>query len=228
MSTGDSLLDEDVQIPDHLPPPSSSPASSPSSPDDELPDAAEDAHTGNDDEIPPDTLDASSHAEPQLESTAPVKKARTKEGAAATLVNVPGKSFFPVSRVQKILKADKELPMVSREAVLLISLATEEFIKRVSEASHRLAQREKRMTVQRRDIEIIPWQEPVLPNPARRKPKALEEPDSQLDDSEARSRTMLDQFVVRGTGKESQVQREGEEEADDDVVMNEDGTMNMV
>ncbi len=42
--------------------------------------------------------------------------------------------------------------MVSREAVLLISLATEEFIKRISEASHRLAQREKRMTVQRRDI----------------------------------------------------------------------------
>lgn len=42
--------------------------------------------------------------------------------------------------------------MVSREAVLLISLAMEEFVKRVSEASHRLAQREKRLTVQRKDI----------------------------------------------------------------------------
>jgi histone H3/H4 len=42
--------------------------------------------------------------------------------------------------------------MVSREAVLLISLATEEFVKRISEASHRLAQRENRMTVQRKDI----------------------------------------------------------------------------
>lgn len=42
--------------------------------------------------------------------------------------------------------------MVSREAVLLISLATEEFVKRISEASHRLAHRENRMTVQRKDI----------------------------------------------------------------------------
>ena len=42
--------------------------------------------------------------------------------------------------------------MVSREAVLLISLATEEFVKRISEASHRLANRENRLTVQRKDI----------------------------------------------------------------------------
>lgn len=42
--------------------------------------------------------------------------------------------------------------MVSREAVLLISLATEEFVKRISEASHRLASRENRLTVQRKDI----------------------------------------------------------------------------
>lgn len=42
--------------------------------------------------------------------------------------------------------------MISKEAVLLISLATEEFIQRISEASHRLAARENRMTVQRKDI----------------------------------------------------------------------------
>lgn len=42
--------------------------------------------------------------------------------------------------------------MVSKEAVLLISLATEEFIMRISEASHRLAARDKRATVQRKDI----------------------------------------------------------------------------
>ena len=42
--------------------------------------------------------------------------------------------------------------MVSKEAVLLISLATEEFIRRLSEASHMLAVRENRLTVQRKDI----------------------------------------------------------------------------
>jgi DNA polymerase epsilon subunit 4 len=42
--------------------------------------------------------------------------------------------------------------MVSREAVMLISIATEEFVRRLSEASHRLAVRENRATVQRKDV----------------------------------------------------------------------------
>ena len=42
--------------------------------------------------------------------------------------------------------------MVAKEAALLISLATEEFIKRISEASYHIAHREKRVTVQQRDI----------------------------------------------------------------------------
>jgi histone H3/H4 len=46
----------------------------------------------------------------------------------------------------------QELPTVAKEATFLISLATEEFIKRLSEASHHIAHREKRVTVQQRDI----------------------------------------------------------------------------
>jgi DNA polymerase epsilon subunit 4 len=42
--------------------------------------------------------------------------------------------------------------MVAKEAAFLISLATEEFIKRLSEASYHVAHREKRVTVQQRDI----------------------------------------------------------------------------
>jgi Histone-like transcription factor (CBF/NF-Y) and archaeal histone len=42
--------------------------------------------------------------------------------------------------------------MVAKEAAFLISLATEEFIKRLSEASYHIAHREKRVTVQQRDI----------------------------------------------------------------------------
>ena len=45
--------------------------------------------------------------------------------------------------------------MVAKEAAFLISLATEEFIKRLSEASHHIAHREKRVTVQQRDIGAI-------------------------------------------------------------------------
>lgn len=46
----------------------------------------------------------------------------------------------------------QELPIVAKEATFLISLATEEFIKRFSEASYHIAHREKRVTVQQRDI----------------------------------------------------------------------------
>jgi DNA polymerase epsilon subunit 4 len=100
---------------------------------------------------------------------------RSKSKTTAGLVRETGKSLLPISRVQKIIKADKvrslvltrrackvsssmsfqELPTVAKEAAFLISLATEEFIKRLSEASHHIAHREKRVTVQQRDIGAI-------------------------------------------------------------------------
>jgi len=63
-----------------------------------------------------------------------------------------GKNPFPLSRVQKILKADTQLPMVSKEAVFLISAATEKFIERLTQAGQRAAERQSRATIQERDI----------------------------------------------------------------------------
>lgn len=165
--------------------------------------------------------------------------------------------------------------MVSREAVLLISLATEEFVKRISEASHRLARRENRMTVQRKDIgapsvapsalvfqhfarasfgvsksrrvlvprryayiaiameitrtltatphetELIPLYDPDAP--AHPKPKALRRKDA---DDPGHTKTMLDQFVSRARpGSEDPPERVAD--ANEDIVMNEDGTMTL-
>ncbi|KAG1877032.1 hypothetical protein C8R48DRAFT_745479 [Suillus tomentosus] len=120
----------------------------------------------------------------------------------------PGKSILPFSRVQKIIKADKELPIVARDATFLISLATEEFIRRLSEACQKLAEREKRTTVQQKDVgtSIIAFQRTEPPQ--KRKPKALQDAESQSEP------TMLDKFVTRG-----------EEITLTDVVMDEDGTM---
>ncbi|KAG6831653.1 hypothetical protein H0H87_004603 [Tephrocybe sp. NHM501043] len=70
------------------------------------------------------------------------------------LVREPGKSLLPFSRVQKIIKADKEIPIIAKDATFLISLATEEFIKRLVEASKMVAEREKRATVQHKDIGV--------------------------------------------------------------------------
>ena len=46
----------------------------------------------------------------------------------------------------------QEIPIVAKDATFLISLATEEFIKRLCKASQNVAEREKRATVQHRDI----------------------------------------------------------------------------
>lgn len=76
--------------------------------------------------------------------------ATRKDGKEAT--REAGRNPFPVSRVQKILKADAELPMVSKEAVFLISVAAEKFIERLAQAGQRTAERQSRATIQERDI----------------------------------------------------------------------------
>ncbi|KAH8114300.1 hypothetical protein DFH11DRAFT_203068 [Phellopilus nigrolimitatus] len=63
--------------------------------------------------------------------------------------------MFPVSRMQKIIKADRELPIVAKEAVFAISIATEEFIKRITSASQKQAERDKRTTVQKRHVAVV-------------------------------------------------------------------------
>ncbi|KAI0947463.1 hypothetical protein AcW1_007686 [Taiwanofungus camphoratus] len=116
-----------------------------------------------------------------------------KEKAPIVLNREPGRSLLPYSRVQKILKADKELPLMQREATHAISLATEKFIERISLAIHRAAQRDGRATMQYRDVaslvrradeflfldEIIPLQAPEPP--AQRKPKALQEEEKEAE-----------------------------------------------
>lgn len=93
--------------------------------------------------------------------------------------------------------------MVARDATLLISLATEEFIRRFCQASQRVAEREKRQTVQHRDLatvvrkadeflfleEIIPWTSSDAP--AKRA-----KPVKQAIKAAAGGSNTLDAFVV--------------------------------
>ncbi|KAI0732457.1 hypothetical protein BC629DRAFT_1302168 [Irpex lacteus] len=179
-------------------------------------------------------------------TTAPTKKRKPRDPQSNAPVHTSGKSVFPVSRVQKILKADKELPQVSREAVLLISLATEEFVKRLAEASHRLAVRESRLTVQRKDVasicrraeefffleELIPlYETEPTTGTGKRKPKALQSKDKATDDGKTRT---LDRFAFKpkasaSAGAEGADVDEAGGGGDDleDVVMNDDGTMTL-
>ncbi|KAI0632204.1 hypothetical protein C8Q77DRAFT_1124445 [Trametes polyzona] len=171
------------------------------------------------------TQGATQAADGQLEpSEAKTKKARAPD----TLVREPGKSVLPYSRVQKVLKADKELVMVQREATFLISRATEEFIARLAEAAQRLAEREMRTTVQEKDIvatvrraeefafleELFPWSE--VGKTAKREPKARQDAGEKDKPAENRAPTLLDQFMQSNPALGADGM---------DAVENEDGTM---
>ncbi|KAG9315575.1 hypothetical protein JVU11DRAFT_3211 [Chiua virens] len=105
------------------------------------------------DPTPPPDTDTDAAPQPDTNEAEPEpERARNKRDTKKDPDREPGKSILPFSRVQRIIKADKELPMVARDATFLISLATEEFIKRLSQACQKLAEREKRTTVQQRDV----------------------------------------------------------------------------
>lgn len=67
------------------------------------------------------------------DAAAPPKKARkprqSASGAADGPDRAPGTTHLPFARVQRIIKADKEVMGVSREAHLMVSLATVRFAR---------------------------------------------------------------------------------------------------
>ncbi|KAJ1303386.1 hypothetical protein OPQ81_011578 [Rhizoctonia solani] len=73
-----------------------------------------------------------------------------------------GESILPMARVQKIMRADKELPNVTKEAVHTISVATEEFIRRLSSAAFQQANRDKRSMIQYKDVALAVKRNPEL------------------------------------------------------------------
>ncbi|KAF5380671.1 hypothetical protein D9757_007062 [Collybiopsis confluens] len=145
------------------------------------------------------------------------KKKEKKDNVGLT--REMGKSLLPFSRVQKIIKADKDIPIMARDATFLISLAAEEFIKRLCQAGHRVAEKEKRSTVQHKDLtavvrradefmfldEIISIVQPAPPQ--KRLPKAL-----------AANKTVSGGATIRDALMKAEADKH-------EVVMNEDGSM---
>ncbi|KAL5482594.1 DPB3 [Sanghuangporus weigelae] len=85
----------------------------------------------------------------------PIKSQKQPVKSSSVVLREEGRSLLPISRVQRIIKADKDLPVVAKEAVFAISIAAEEFIKRVTAASQRQAERENRTTVQKKDLATV-------------------------------------------------------------------------
>ncbi|TFK20602.1 histone-fold-containing protein [Coprinopsis marcescibilis] len=136
---------------------------------------------------------------------AAVAKKKKEKREVVVLERELGKSLLPISRVQKIIKADKDISIVAKDATFLISLATEEFIKRICEAGSKAASRENRTTVQAKDIatvvrrvdeflfleDILPW---VTVEPPPKRTSKVKEVTAAATLKSAP--TMLDQFVT--------------------------------
>ncbi|KAI9633785.1 histone-fold-containing protein [Dioszegia hungarica] len=67
----------------------------------------------------------------------------------------PGTTLFPIARVKKIIKADKDVDTMSAEATFLIAAATEYFIKHFMEEGYTKARLDKRKIVNYRDMASV-------------------------------------------------------------------------
>lgn len=83
---------------------------------------------------------------------------------------VLGTTILPVTRVTRAAKQDKDIKIVSKEAVFLISIATEFFVKKLTDSAFERSKREKRVFVKYNDVAAAvkrnpeyDWLEEVIP-----------------------------------------------------------------
>ncbi|KAG0274576.1 hypothetical protein BGZ95_009647 [Linnemannia exigua] len=98
----------------------------------------------------------------RVQKKAPSKSSKSSSSSSSSKSAGSTKSLFsgtaqgvtqlPVARVKRIIKEDKDVQMVSNDAVFLISLATELFLESFTTKAFNLAKIEKRKTVSYKDL----------------------------------------------------------------------------
>lgn len=136
-----------------------------------------------DENIPLIQFEPSIESESQLPTTIPappppVKKTRRSHVAIANARadKKIGTTILPVTRVTRAAKQDKDIKIVSKEAVFLISIATEFFVRKLTDSAFLNAKLEKRVFVKYNDVakavqandeyiwldDVIPLSKPLL------------------------------------------------------------------
>lgn len=90
--------------------------------------------------------------EGQDQDQGPAKKKRVIKSRQSLAEKAKGTTLFPLSRIKRIIKADKELDMMSSEATFLVAVATEYFIKHFMEEGYTKARLERRRIVNYKDM----------------------------------------------------------------------------
>ncbi|KAF9931873.1 hypothetical protein FBU30_009453 [Linnemannia zychae] len=150
-------------------------------------------------------------------------KSSSSSGSSKALYSGPaqGVTQLPVARVKRIIKEDKDVQMVSNDAVFLISLATELFLESFTAKAFNLAKIEKRKTVSYKDLatavtqhdsleflqDVVPKTMPLVAAIEKQKiAKEKEENGEDEEDEEA------DQEEANGSADEEGSENEGGQE----------------
>ncbi|KAI1321181.1 hypothetical protein EDD11_007747 [Mortierella claussenii] len=85
--------------------------------------------------------------------TKPITKSSTIGSTSEPYTgNAKGVTQLPAARIKRIIKEDKDVQMVSNDAVFVISIATELFLESFTAKAFNLAKLEKRKTVHYKDL----------------------------------------------------------------------------
>ncbi|PWN50223.1 histone-fold-containing protein [Violaceomyces palustris] len=128
---------------------------------------------------------SASKPKPSKSSSTPTPAKRRQRGTAS----------LPMARVQRIIKADREVDICSREATFLITIATEMFIKKFADEAYTNARLDKRKIVQYKDIskaviqnEYLEFLKEIVP-PSMPLSQALAHRQAKFDQAERIQRT---------------------------------------
>ncbi|KAH9854659.1 hypothetical protein C2E23DRAFT_817429 [Lenzites betulinus] len=90
--------------------------------------------------------------EPEVEEDEGTSSAKGRKRLG---VRVPGHTLVPQDKLDNILQAEGAGQHMSKEAVFMLSVATEEFVKKLAEAGYKQTLAENRQHVQYRDMSIL-------------------------------------------------------------------------
>lgn len=76
------------------------------------------------------------------------------EIAGNTIGSGPSNTIFPLARVSRIVKVDKEIEMTSKDAIWTIAVATELFIKHLTDSAYAKARLDKKKTVTFKELAL--------------------------------------------------------------------------
>ncbi|KAG0041788.1 hypothetical protein BGZ83_001316 [Gryganskiella cystojenkinii] len=108
------------------------------------------------------TTAASGRVQKKKPTTKPSSSTNGSASMAAVYSGVAkGTTDLPVARVKRIIKEDKDIGLVSNDAVFLISLATEFFLESFTQKAFNLAKIDKKKSVFYKHLDVIPKSMPL-------------------------------------------------------------------